>query len=168
MQNVTLVVPYSAGSLEGKTALFGLPYGASAKAVGTPSSGGITHPDFRDPVPYEIIAPDGSTAAWTVSVRRYGEASGNWQFETTPVGMAEFRVTVSGLLCATFYEVYAENENGLVLLGEQGEYTAIDDYVKTLPIAFKYPNKLEVRFYDGADSATPVAVARCSGKRHRR
>ncbi len=36
-------------------------------------------------------------------------------------------------------------------------------YFTIATIILNYPEKLEVRFYDGADSITPVAVARCTG-----
>jgi len=185
-QTVTLMVPYCAGSLEGKTALFGLPYGASAWAVGITPRSGITHPDFRNPVPYVIMAPDGSTAAWTVSVRRYGEASGCWSREGIPpmYFTSKFRVSVLDLECATHYEVYAEDNGGeMVLLsgpdeeGDDGEDDdedgddkndrfAIEEPLIYATIILGCPAKLEVRFYDGADSATPVAVARCSGTKN--
>lgn len=178
-QTITLMVPYSAGSLEGKTAFFGLPYGASVMVEDVLQTSGATHPDFRDPVPYKIIAPNGSTAAWTVSVRRYGEASGNWSREGMPpvYATSKFRVSISGLECATHYEVYAEdNEGEMVLLvgpdeegdggndgDDKNDRFAIKEPLIYATIILSYPAKLEVRFYDGADSATPVAVARCSG-----
>lgn len=168
-QTVMLMVPYSAGSLEGKTALFGLPYGASACAVGIPPP---TSPDFRDPVRYKITAPNGATADWTVTVSRYGEASGSWWLERTPLGiLSEFWVSVSGLECATHYEVYAENkEEEMVLLPGPGDDDdddkyrfALEETLECSALLFNYPAKLEVRFYDGADSITPVAAARCTG-----
>jgi hypothetical protein len=185
-QTVTLMVPYCAGSLEGKTALFGLPYGASVMVEDVLQTSGATHPDFRDPVPYKIIAPDGSTAAWTVSVRRYGEASGCWSREGIPpmYFTSKFRVSVLDLECATHYEVYAEDNGGeMVLLsgpdeeGDDGEDDdedgddkndrfAIEEPLIYATIILGCPAKLEVRFYDGADSATPVAVARCSGTKN--
>ncbi len=36
-------------------------------------------------------------------------------------------------------------------------------YFTIATIILNYPEKLEVRFYDGAGSITPVAVARCTG-----
>ena len=162
-QTVTLMVPYSEGTMEQKTALFGLPYGASAGVAGVPQVSGVTPGDFRDPVLYGITAPDGSSADWTVIVGRYGEAAGSWTTEGMPplYVTSYFRVTVSGLECATHFELYAENEQGeMIKLGDR--YT-VDEPVIAATIVLDYPEILEVRFYDGADSITPVAVARCAG-----
>jgi hypothetical protein len=160
---VTLMVPYSAGSLENKTALFGLPYGVSASVGGLPQVSGVTLQDFRAPVLYEIIAPNGSAAALTVTTSRWGEASGHWLIEGLPplFFMYNFRVSVSGLECATHYEVYVENEEGeLVSLGDR---TVIGDPVTALSIVFQYPERIEVSFYDSTELVNPVVVARCTG-----
>ena len=160
---VTLMVPYSAGSLENKTALLGLPYGASASVGGVPQVSGVTLQDFRAPVLYEIIAPNGSAAAWTVTTSRWGEASGHWLIEGLPplFLMFNFRVSVSGLECATHYEVYVENEEGeLVSLDDR---TVIGDPVTALSIVFQFPERIEVSFYDSAELPNPVTVARCTG-----
>ena len=162
-RTVTLMVPYSEGTMEQKTALFGLPYGASASSEGVPQVSGVIPGDFRDPVVYGITAPDGSLVDWTVIVVRYGEAAGSWAIEELPplYLTSHFWVTVSGLECATHFELYAENEQGeMIKLGDR--YT-IDEPVITATIVLDYPEILEVRFYDGADSITPVAVARCAG-----
>ena len=164
-RTVTLMVPYSEGTMEQKTACFVLPYGASAIAEGVPQVSGVTPQDFREPVLYGITAPEGGSADWTVIVGRYGEASGSWWLEETPLGMLwAIWVSVSGLECATYYEVYAEvDEKEPVPL--EGR-TSIGEPVGSLRIAFQYPEKLELRFYDGANSVIPVAVARCTGAEH--
>lgn len=162
-RTVTLMVPYSEGTMEQKTACFGLPYGASAIAEGVPQVSGVTPQDFREPVLYGINAPDGSFADWTVTVGRYGEATGSWSTEGMPPMnvTSNFRVTVSGLECATHFELYAENEQGEMI--ELGDRSAIDGPVIAATIILNYPEKLEVCFYDGAETITPVAVARCTG-----
>ncbi len=162
-RTVTLMVPYSEGTMDQKTACFGLPYGASAIAGGVLQVSGITPQDFREPVLYGITAPDGSSADWTVTVDRYGEAAGSWSTEGMPPMnvTSNFRVTVSGLECATHFELYAENEQGEMI--KLGDRSAIDESVIAATIILNYPEKLEVRFYDGADSITSVAVARCTG-----
>lgn len=162
-RTVTLMVSYSEGTMEQKIALFGLPYGASAIAEGVPQVSGVTARDFLEPVLYGIMAPDGSSVDWTVIVNRYGEATGSWSTEGIPPMYitSSFRVTVSGLECATHFELYAENEQGEMI--KLGDRSAIDGSVVTATLVLNYPGKLEVRFYDGADSITSVAVARCTG-----
>lgn len=162
-RTVTLMVPYCKSTMEQKTAFFGLSYGAFASVGGVPQVSGVTTHDFREPVLYGITAHDGSTADWTIIVGRYGEAEGSWSTEGIPplYITSSFRVTVTGLECATHFEVYAENEQGEMI--ELGDRSAIDGSVIAATLILNFPGKLEVRFYNGAGSAAPVAVARCTG-----